>query len=62
MIPVAILAALALHPCPDDGRLKGVKIGSDLFKRTVEALPDHRCVVTGPNGRFLVTPAGVEKL
>ena len=48
-------------PCPDDGRLKGVKIGSPLFRKTVYALPGHACVTSGPNGVFIVRPDGLTK-
>lgn len=60
---LALAAALALPPaCPDDGRLKGVKIGSPAFRSTVAALPRHSCVARGPNGAFLVTPGDVRKI
>jgi hypothetical protein len=49
-------------PCPDDGRLKGVKIGSPLFRKTVYALPGHACVTSGPNGVFIVRPDGLTKI
>jgi hypothetical protein len=49
-------------PCPDDGRLKGVEIGSPLFRQTVYALPGHACVTSGPNGVFVVRPDGLKKI
>jgi hypothetical protein len=49
-------------PCPDDGRPKGVKIASPLFRKTVWAMQGHKCVDTGPNGVFLVTPDGMKKI
>jgi|HubBroStandDraft_6_1064221.scaffolds.fasta_scaffold1258801_2 hypothetical protein len=49
-------------PCPDDGRLKGVEIGSPLFRQTVFALPGHACVTSGPNGVFIVRPDGLKKI
>ena len=49
-------------PCPEDGRLKGVKIGSPLFRKTVWAMQGHECIDTGPNGVFLVTPDGMKKI
>ena len=48
--------------CPDDGRLKGVKIGSPHFRETVAALPGGQCLTRGPNGTFLVTPDDVRKV
>ena len=48
--------------CPDDGRLKGVRIGSELFKTTVFNLAKHACVTRGPNGTFLVTVRGVQRI
>ena len=48
--------------CPDDGRLKGVRIGSAQFKATVYGLPEHACLTRGPNGTFLVTPDAVRKI
>jgi hypothetical protein len=65
---VALVAALpasvmsAVLDCPDDGRLKGVRIGSKLFRDTVYKLPGHACMTYGPNGAFLVTPHGVKKI
>lgn len=48
--------------CPEDGRLKGVRIGSPLFRETVWGLPGHQCITSGPNGVFLVTPGGMHKI
>jgi hypothetical protein len=56
-LPTSQIAA-----CPEDGRLKGVPIASKRYKDTVYRLPGHACVVTGPNGMFLVTVDGVRKL
>src|SRR5208283_4947395 len=36
--------------CPDDGRLKGVKVGSERYKKTVAAFPNHSCILIGPTG------------
>ncbi len=49
-------------PCPEDGRLKGVRIGSPLFRGTVWAMQGHKCITSGPNGVFLVTPDGMKKI
>jgi hypothetical protein len=59
--PVGTAHAAPL-PCPDDGRLKGVEIGSPLFRQTVYALPGHACVTSGPNGVFVVRPDGLKKI
>ena len=48
--------------CPDDGRLKGVRVGSKLYRETVFALPGHACVMTTPKGPILVTVKGLEYL
>jgi hypothetical protein len=65
LIAAALLAlagpAHAYPTCPDDGRLKGVRIGSALYKSTVQALPGHACITAGPNGEFLVTVDGVRR-
>lgn len=64
MIAAVILAAAIAHPslCPDDGRLKGVRIGSAQFHAIVSALPEHSCIAKGPNGSFLVTPDNVRRI
>lgn len=62
LLPWPALATAFVRPCPDDGRLKGVKIGSPLFERTVRALPEHQCLIRGPNGTFLVTPDAVHRV
>jgi hypothetical protein len=30
-------------PCSIDGRLKGVRVGTDLFRRTMRSFPNHQC-------------------
>jgi hypothetical protein len=66
MNALVILAAVALAhvppDCPDDGRLKGVRIGSAQFKAAVNRLPEHACLTRGPNGTFLVTPDAVRRI
>ena len=48
--------------CPDDGRLKGVQIGSPLFRTVMGTMQGHKCVLTGPNGVFLLTPNGMTNI
>jgi hypothetical protein len=48
--------------CPDDGRLKGVQIGSPLFRTVMGTMQGHKCIATGPNGVFLLTPDGVRNI
>jgi hypothetical protein len=51
-----------LQDCSIDGRLKGVKIGTEQFRKAVSTFPHQACVASGPNGVFLVTVHGVQRL
>ena len=44
------VSALGPIPCDIDGRLKGVRIGSELFRRTMASFPESLCSVAGANG------------
>lgn len=55
-------AGSGLPDCNSDGRLKGVRIGSALFRAEVATYPRHACIMRGLNGTFIVTPAGVERV
>lgn len=46
--------ALGLMDCDIDGRLKGVRINSELFRRTIATFPNSQCLSKGPNGTFVV--------
>jgi hypothetical protein len=52
----------AFCACPDDGRLKGVQIGSPLFRTMMGTMQGHKCIVTGPNGVFLLTTNGMTNI
>jgi hypothetical protein len=48
--------------CDVDGRLKGVKIGSELWRQTIVTFPGHRCLDRGPNGVFISDIHGTKRI
>jgi hypothetical protein len=48
-------------PCDIDGRLKGVRVGSELFRLTMATFPGSRCAVTGSHGQLIFDANGVVK-
>ena len=52
------VSTLGLVPCDIDGRLKGVRIGSELFRRTMASFPESRCSVAGLNGQLIFDANG----
>jgi hypothetical protein len=54
--------AAASDQCPQDGTLKGLPLGTAEYRKAVYALPGHKCIGSGPNGVFLVTPDGMKKI
>ena len=48
--------------CDIDGRLKGVKIGGELYRQTIATFPGHRCISRGPNGVFIADIHGLKQV
>jgi hypothetical protein len=48
--------------CDIDGRLKGVKIGSELYQKTIATFPGHRCLGRGSNGVFIADIHGLKRV
>lgn len=55
---VACVSTPGPVPCDIDGRLKGVRVGSELFRRTMASFPGKRCAVAETNGQFIFDANG----
>jgi hypothetical protein len=55
---VACVSTPGPVPCNIDGRLKGIRVGSELFRRTMASFPGNRCAIAETNGQFIFDASG----